>query len=125
MANLNTAIRYNPDATVNPDVVDLSDDYRRKDNAAFLAEVATRLAAASKVPDKTGRTVDPGGVACIGLIGEYGLIGYGIRRAEELIRVDGTPSYWSHSFLITSPLSTDAAVNRSVTKSPWLWESTL
>jgi len=125
MSNLNTAIRYDPAASVNPELHDLTRQFRRRDNAAFLAEVARRLHDAAETPDATGRRIDPGGVACIGLIGEYGLVGYGIRRAEELIRVDGTPSYWSHAFLLHSPLSTDARVNRDRKKSAWLWESTL
>lgn len=125
MPNLHTAIRYAPGARANPDLVDLTPAFRGKDNGAFLAEVARRLAAAAQTPDETGRTVDPGGIACIGLTGEYGLVGYGIRRAQELIRVDGSPSYWSHAFLITSPLSQTAPGNRSPRDSAWIWESTL
>lgn len=126
MANINTAIRYVPGAKAKPkELVDLTRQFRRRDNADFLAEVAERLGALSKEKGPAGTGFDPGGVACIGLIGEYGLIGYTIRRAQELIRVDHMPSYWSHAFLITGPLSTNAATNRAAGDSAWIWESTL
>ncbi len=125
MTNLNTAIRYDASARSNPGIVDLTSSFKGRDNASFLAEVAQRLQAASEQPDASGRRHDPGGVAAIGLIGEYGLLSYGIRRAQELLRVDGTPSYWSHAFLIASPLANTAAGNRSAGSSAWIWESTL
>ena len=40
MTDLNTALRVQPDAIENPMITDLTDDFRRRDNAAFLARVA-------------------------------------------------------------------------------------
>jgi hypothetical protein len=124
MANLNTVSRYFPGRK--PDLTtleDLTDAFRNKDNAAFLAEVAGRLSALRS--DPTFGSLFSGGAGCVGLIGEYGLIGYSIRQAEELVRVDNTPSYWSHAYLHYDDLSPDPAVNRNPRGSPWIWESTL
>src|SRR5262245_37858358 len=124
MPNVNTALRYDPSAEADPyNPADLTRSFKKKDNASFLAEVARRLQ--SQGPGPAGSAFAPGGVACIGLLGEYGLIGYGIRGAEELVRVDHATSYWSHAFLIASPLSTDEQVNRDPDQSAWIWESTL
>jgi hypothetical protein len=126
MARINTAIRFVPTAASKPqNLFDLTRTFRGRDNAAFLASVARRLKAAAKKPGPAGTVFDPNGIACIGLIGEYGLLTYGIRQAQELIRLDHSPSYWSHAFLITSPLSVDEAVNRDRDRSAWIWESTL
>lgn len=125
MANLNTTVRFLAKAERNQDVIDVTEEFRRKDNAAFFAHVAEQLAERAKANLPGGLRFDAGGVGAIGLMGEYGLIGYAIRRAQELIRVDRGPSYWSHTFLVYSALSNDATVNRSRTKSPWIWESTL
>jgi len=124
MGNLNTAIRYIPSAGRNVEVRDLSRKFLRKDNAEFLAAVAADLKGKARKP-AYGPYLDPEGRGCIGLIGEYGLIGYTIRRAQELIRVDHAPSYWSHAYLHAGGLSTDARVNRDPARSPWIWESTL
>ncbi len=124
MAGIQTALRYDPtQKEPNERLNDLSKEFRSQDNAAFLAEVARRLKKV-QVP-KGSPPIAKDGVACIGLMGEYGLIGYAIRRGQEILRVDHTPSYWSHAFLLSSPLSEDAAVNRDEKRSPWIWESTL
>jgi len=125
MGNFNTAIRFLPGAKRAPTLVDLTRPFLKRDNAQFLARVAQSLDKLSHTSWPGGVGVDRGGVACIGLIGEYGLIGYTIRRAQEVIRVDRTPSYWSHAFLAYSPLSTDPGVNRHPKRSGWIWESTL
>jgi len=125
MPNINTAIRYLAAGAPSGHFTDLSSEFKARDNAAFLAEVARqmkKLAGTKAGPMKT--RFDVGGIATIGLIGSYGLLGYGIRRAQELIRVDRTPSYWSHAFLIASELSTDENANRG-SDSAWIWESTL
>jgi hypothetical protein len=126
MPNINTAIRYLQDAVVDSEtVVNLSDEFRSRDNASFFARVATELKKKAEKPGPAGTQFDPGGIAAIGLSGEFGLIGYTIRRAQELIRVDHTPSNWSHAFLFASALSEDAATMRSQLNSPWIWESSL
>jgi hypothetical protein len=125
MANINTAIRYVAGAERNPLLVDMTARFRYRDNAEFLAAVARRLRGESARPARGGRRTPPDGVMCIGLIGEYGLVGYGIRTAQEVIRVDRMPSHWSHAFLIASPLSPDPARNRDPRRSPLVWESTL
>jgi hypothetical protein len=126
MPNINTAIRFVPGAQGSPaNLIDLTKTFRKKDNAAFLAEVAKRMKAASAKPGPSGTGFDAGTIACVGLMGEYGLIGYGIRCAQEVIRTDHAPSYWSHAFMITSPVDTDEKVNRSAKDSAWIWESTL
>ncbi len=123
MDRLSTAIRYVPGVLRNERLVDLTDQFRNKDNAAFLAEVAAQLKGLQNSPE--GPWFSPGGSACIGLSGAYGLIGSLIRQAQALIRVDRAPSYWSHSFLFYSDLSTEPSTNRDSRRSAWIWESTL
>jgi hypothetical protein len=126
MANINTAMRYLSGQSGDPaNLKDLSAEFFGSDNAAFLARVATDLKSLAKKAGPAGTRFAADGVGTIGLIGEYGLIGYGIRRGQEILRVDHTPSNWSHAFLFSSPLSEDPKVNRSMKSSPWLWESTL
>ncbi|MGE8153153.1 hypothetical protein ACQKP5_18130 [Pseudomonas vancouverensis] len=102
---------------------DLTKRFHSKDNAAFLAEVAKQLkklkASSDGIPGHA-----PDGEMAIGLIGAYGLFGYGLRRSQEIIRFDRGPSYWSHAFLLNGNLSTDPAQLRGP-KSPWLLECTL
>src|SRR5213078_2838057 len=101
MPNPNTAINYRPNKQPEAGtLVNLTKECGGGDNAAFLAEVARRLAAEPKSKDPEAPTIDATGIGCIGLLGEYGLIGYGIRRAQELVRADSAPSYWSHAFLL-------------------------
>jgi hypothetical protein len=112
MTNLNTAIRYDPAASQNPRLVDWSKQYCDTDNAEFFAAVA-------RAPGNAGTA------ACIVLTGEYSVCGYRLRRAQEVIRVDRTPSPWSHAFVLLEDLSRDAAQNRDPAKSALLLESTL
>ncbi len=126
MATINTAMRYVSGQTGEPgNLKDLTVEFLRGDNAAFLARVATDLKVLAKKAGPAGTRFAADGVGTIGLTGEYGLIGYGIRRGQEILRVDHTPSHWSHAFLFSSPLSGEPKVNRSPKSSPWLWESTL
>ncbi len=126
MATINTALRYLRGETGEPgNLTDLTVEFLRGDNAAFLARVATDLKALAKKAGPGGTRFAADGVGTIGLIGEYGLIGYGIRRGQEILRVDHTPSNWSHAFLFSSPLSAEPKVNRSPKSAPWLWESAL
>ncbi|MCI0377858.1 MAG: hypothetical protein L0215_09640 [Gemmataceae bacterium] len=126
MSNINLATRYLPGGNPKPEyLVDLTGDFRRRDNAAFLAEVAKQLRDKAAKPGPAGTAFAPDGAACIGLLGEYGLMGYGIRQAQSLLRMDKVPSSWSHAFLLTGGLSEDAAHNRSSRQSAWIWESTL
>lgn len=126
--------------------------YARRDNAEFLADVAARLArwkgpaprdeAASQPSQRASKkrqaaaAAEPAaapepleiardGVLAIGLLGQYGPLGYALRRAQEVIRVDRTPSHWSHAFLFLDPLSLDPAQNRDPVRSPRLLEATL
>jgi hypothetical protein len=121
MTNINTAVRYLPGAAPNPNIHDLSEEFRRKDNASFLAYVAGQIQKVA--PNPAGLSASS--VAAIGLIGEYGLLGYGVRRAQEIIRLDRGPSYWSHAFLFVGEIDSDAATVRSARKAPWILESTL
>lgn len=124
MPNVNTALRYVPGATKNEDLVDLTDECAEVDNAEFLARVAERLKR-SRDRRRAGTAIDREGVACIGLLGGYGLDAYRLRLAQEAVRFDRMPSYWSHAFLIATPLSIDPEVNRDPDHSPWVWESSL
>ncbi len=124
MSNINTAIRYVPDARPNERLSDLTAAYAQQDNAAVLAEAVRRLKTLA-TEQGTPRLFDTAGIGCIGLIGEYGPVGYGIRRAQEVIRVDRTPSYWSHAFVIATALSESAEQNRDLTQAAWIWESSL
>jgi hypothetical protein len=127
MANEFTAVRYLPGADRNNAVTDMNKRFAKRDNADFYAEVARQIAAlAKKRPaseDTVGFTAD--GIGSIGLIGEYGHIGYGLRTAQRHIRVGRDPSYWSHAFLVHSPLSVDADEIRNPGSAPWIAESTL
>jgi hypothetical protein len=73
-----------------------------------------------------GRTFKNGLRAAIGMMGEYGMIGYSIRLAQSIIRFDRQPSYWSHVFLFDSevPADKDAILSRSK-QAPTIWESTI
>ncbi|WP_194788401.1 hypothetical protein [Pseudomonas sp. UFMG81] len=103
---------------------DLSKPFRHKDNAAFLAEVAQQLQQlAGQLADGEHRHAADGEMA-IGLIGSYGLFGYGLRRSQEIVRIDRGPSYWSHAFLFNGGLHGDARRLRGA-NSPWLVECTL
>ena len=122
MSTLNTAMRFLPDARPEGSIEELTRTFRKKDNADFLTEVARRLAQLqTEAPD----AFDPGAVACIGLAGMYGHVGYGLRRAQEVVRIDMAPSYWSHAFLLTSALGDTADKNRTPDQSAWIWECSL
>jgi hypothetical protein len=69
--------------------------------------------------------VAPDGVVAIGLLGQYGQLGYALRRAQEVIRIDRSPSYWSHAFLFLDPISKDASRNRDPATAPRVLEATL
>jgi hypothetical protein len=119
MTTMNTAIRVAPNARQNPAVLDWSRRYRGRDNAAFLAGVARELERTARdYPD----TVDPAGVLCVGLLGEFGYIGYGLRRAQATLRIDRQPSYWSHAFLVGTALSAAPNAYGSRRTAPWLYE---
>ena len=139
MSNLSTATRYLANAAHNPELVDLCPAFKAKDNADFLAEVARRLSARQRegsskeggrgkrtrtAPDDA-REVAADGVLAIGLIGEYGPLGYALRRAQEVLRIDRTPSHWSHAFLFLDPLRPSAASLRDPQRSPRVLEATL
>ena len=111
-------------ATANEQLCDVSDAVADGDNAVFYAEVARRTRALAASPVGEG-LFDPGGVGCVVLMGEYGVHGYGIREAQCMLRIDGTPSYWNHCFLVADALSEDATRNRDRHDSPWIWESTV
>lgn len=120
--NVNIAIRFSEDAP-NENLHDLTDDFRRRSNSSFFAEVRTRLDTLAKKRGKAGRVHL--GVGAIGLIGEYGPVGMALRRAQRLIRLDKEPSRWSHSFLFVDPIAADAKGNRLVNDSPRLLECTI
>jgi hypothetical protein len=103
---------------------DLTRKFLKSDNAAFLAAVAKELSTltAPDTADVPGHAID--GEMAIGLIGSYGLTGYGLRRSQEIVRLDRGPSYWSHAFLFNGGLTNDEKLLRGET-SPWLLECTL
>src|SRR5215467_5044064 len=119
-AKVTTITRYST-GTQNPDVVDLTREFRGKSNGAFFAEVRKRL---NSVGQQDSRFAH-GGKGAIGLIGEYGLTGMAIRNAQRHLRLDKQPSHWSHTFLFFDEISANLAVNRNSRRSPWIWESTL
>ncbi|MEQ8764840.1 MAG: hypothetical protein RL885_12990 [Planctomycetota bacterium] len=123
--DLNTALRVNPDPDPNRDIVDLTEGFGRRDNASFLAEVARGLREASKIEGANGTRIDPGGVGCIGLMGEYGFVGHACRQAQAVLGLDRRPSFWSHAFLLVDPLSIEDIDNRSSARSAVIWESSL
>lgn len=97
---------------------------KMRDNAAFLAEVAKELQQEQIPNDDSEPYHSPTGDMAIGLMGSYGLAGYGLRRSQEILRVDRGPSYWSHAFLFAGALVADAKVLRGP-RSPWLLECTM
>ncbi len=135
MTNLSTATRYLANAAHNPELIDLCPQFATKDNADFVAEVARRLSArqrhlraarasaGSRAAEQ--REIASDGVLAIGLLGEYGPLGYALRRAQEVLRIDRSPSHWSHAFLFLDPLRASAASLRDPERSPRVLESTL
>lgn len=101
----------------------LTKKFLKKDNNYFLAAVAKDLANENGNSDDTPVHAADGEMA-IGLIGSYGLFGYGLRRSQEILRLDRGPSYWSHAFLFNGGLKDDAKYLSSA-ESPWLLECTL
>lgn len=102
------------------EAMDITEEFVAKDNASFLARVAADLQAIKKrSKDKMEHAKD--GAMAIGLIGRYGLFGYGLRRSQEIVRFDRGPSYWSHAFLFHGDLSPDEDRLRGK-DSPWLLE---
>jgi hypothetical protein len=151
MSNLSTAIRYLQSAEKNPDLADLkaaavppkarasaraprgpakgllaaaAPAPAYSDNAEFLAEVGRRLRRIGKEKGPAGTRIAPDGVGAVGLVGEYDPVGYALRRAQEVIRVDRTPSSWSHAFLFLDPIPTSADEIRDPARSPRIVEST-
>ncbi|NMF88194.1 hypothetical protein [Aromatoleum petrolei] len=100
--------------------IDMTKEFAEKDNASFLARVALDLQAIKKRPKNKLEHARDGSMA-IGLIGRYGLFGYGLRRSQEIVRFDRGPSYWSHAFLFHGNLSPDEDRLRGE-DSPWLLE---
>jgi hypothetical protein len=125
MATLNTAVRYLARGRkANPNLKDMTQAFRNRDNASFLAMVGVALRRFSREQVRHAGLAS-GAVGCIGLTGEYGMVGYRLRRAQEVVRLDRTPSYWSHAFLIRDPLSTKPSLNKDGRRSPWILESSL
>lgn len=112
---------FDASAPVEP-VADLTEQFRDEDNAAFLAKVASELSTLQPANEHDPRH-SAGGEMAIGLIGGYGLMGYGLRRSQEILRLDRGPSYWSHAFLFNGGLNADAQQLRGPS-SPWLLECT-
>ena len=128
METANVAMRFSAKNEANSNLIDLTRECMDKDNAEFFSLVANRLQQLdeSGFNLQNGRTFKNGLRAAIGLIGEYGLIGYTIRQAQSIIRVDKGPSYWSHSFLFYDSVPKDASLIRSKSQgSPMIWESTI
>lgn len=124
----NIALRYAPKNTVNEQLFDLTEICKNRSNAYFFAEVRNRLSILDNAivgENLNNRTFSNGLKAAIGLIGEYGLIGYTVRQAQAIIRTDKTPSYWSHSFLFHDevPANPDDILRKQT--SPIIWESTI
>ncbi|HVU00354.1 MAG TPA: hypothetical protein VHE30_01330 [Polyangiaceae bacterium] len=125
MSNISTAIRFDHTAKENARVLDWSSDFQDRDNADFFAAVAKELARIGKKSGAKGATVDASGAGAIVLVGEYGFPGYGIRTAQNVLRIDRTPSNWSHVLFLQEGLPADAAAIRDPERSPLVLESTL
>ncbi|HEU5171560.1 MAG TPA: hypothetical protein VFU46_13520 [Gemmatimonadales bacterium] len=121
MSTLSTAVRVDPVARRNAELEDWSERFARRDNAAFLAAVASALGRLAQRDE--GIAGD--GLLCIGLLGEFGHLGYGLRRAQAAVRLDRQPSYWSHAFLVATPLAAAADGYRRARTAPWLLEAAL
>ncbi|TPW17554.1 MAG: hypothetical protein FD129_331, partial [bacterium] len=130
MSRLSTAVRYigsgSQEGKKNVQLLDLTSEFKSRDNASFLAEVARQMESISANGGfPAGTTLEPTGLTAIGLMGGYGVVNYFIRQAQHILRVDRTPSNWSHCFLMAGRLSQDERKNRSRAESAWIWESTL
>jgi len=126
MATFSTATRFRIDGTTeNRGLVDLTKRYEKKDNADFLADVAKRIHKMGRSKSMSGMDIPTDVRMCIGLIGEYGLVGYTIRQAQRVIRIDRAASYWSHAFLLHESLSSVSTKNRTPGGAAWILESTL
>lgn len=126
----NFAIRFADDRGKNKKdkscVTDLSKEFKNKSNSELYARVRKEidLLEESSFGLKEGRTFKNGLKAAIGLTGEYGLIGYAIRQAQAIIRLDRQPSSWSHSFIFYDEVPADEKlITGNNKKSPLIWES--
>jgi hypothetical protein len=78
-------LRHSNSDVQNPDVKDVTDDYRDEDNTRFFADTIGEFG---------------GPRALIGRVGSCDLPGVALRRAQSILRWDRRPSLWSHAFLV-------------------------
>lgn len=105
-----------PGSTLN----DWTQAFRDQDNASFVAAVTKELQTGKPGTEKTPHHARDGEMA-IGLIGKQGLLGYNLRRSQEITRLDRGPSNWSQAFLFAGGLAPQANKLRGQ-RSPWLLE---
>lgn len=109
-------------------VFDLTSDFKGKNNAEFFAAVSKKLDAfdESSFNLQNGRTFKNYLRCAIGLMGEYGPIGFGVREAQAIISKDKKPSYWSHAFILYDFIPDDPNKILSTSdNAPKIWESTM
>jgi hypothetical protein len=86
-------IRHSGASTRNPDLLDLSADCDEGSNLEFFDQALSTLA----------ETAGRGGFLAIGLVGQRGIPGVVLRRAQAILRWDLRPSLWSHAFVVAEP----------------------
>ncbi|MBI5646915.1 MAG: hypothetical protein HY962_08270 [Ignavibacteriae bacterium] len=128
MLSENISLRFGSSSGDRSHHQDVSTLFKTKDNAAFYSFVRQDLDALdeSALDLPPGKSFKRGARAAIGLTGEFGFLGYAIRQAQSILRIDKQPSYWSHCFLLHDVLPADPQIIRGKgPESPILWESTI
>lgn len=110
----------------NANLVDLTQtkDIRDGNNASFLAYVVEQLKAIGSASNETTVAHSPTGEVAIALLGCFGMLGYGMRRSQEIVRFDRGPSYWSHAAIFPDGFDM-AALEIEGKNGPWILEAAL
>jgi hypothetical protein len=87
--------------------------FRNGDNSQFLAFVAQQLKDIKPAKAESPSHAADGTLA-IALLGCYGMFGYGLRRSQEVIRLDRSPSYWSHALIFPDGFAEDKKAGRAM-----------
>jgi hypothetical protein len=111
------------DAEKNKGATDLTRKFRNGDNSQFLAFVAQQLKDIKPAKAESPSHAADGTLA-IALLGCYGMFGYGLRRSQEVIRLDRGPSYWSHALIFPDGFAEDKKAGKG-DAGPWVLEAAL